>query len=50
MILLAAEVKELRANPNRKARGLVIEGHNNSLRTMIFICPFAYPIFLNVAN
>ena len=25
MILLAAEVKELRANPNRKARGLVIE-------------------------
>ena len=26
MILLAAEVKELKANPNRKARGLVIEG------------------------
>ena len=25
MILLAAEVKELKANPNRKARGLVIE-------------------------
>ena len=25
MILLAAEVKELRANPNRKARGIVIE-------------------------
>ena len=25
MILLTAEVKELKANPNRKARGLVIE-------------------------